>query len=94
MTIKNTIDLHAPLRQYSRRQRRLRQKPWVTKAILKSVKHKQNFILLTLLMEMTCQSNTVKNTVIYLPELKNARSPCITKLPSTMSSMTRVGPGE
>ena len=40
-TIKTTIDLHAPLRQYSRKQRRLRQKPLITKAILKSVKHKQ-----------------------------------------------------
>ena len=33
--------MHAPLRQYSRKQHRLRQKPWITKAILKSVKHKQ-----------------------------------------------------
>ena len=39
--IKNTINLHAPLRQYSRKPRRLRQKPWITKAILKSLKHKQ-----------------------------------------------------
>ena len=41
-TIKNTIiDLHARLKQYSRKQRRLKQKPWITKAILKSLKHKQ-----------------------------------------------------
>ena len=40
-TIKNTITLHALLRQYSRKQRRLRQKPLMTKAILKSVKNKQ-----------------------------------------------------
>ena len=33
--------MHAPLKQYSRKQRRLRQKPWITKAILKSLKHKQ-----------------------------------------------------
>ena len=33
--------MHAPLRQYSRKQRRLRQKPWITKLILKSVKHEQ-----------------------------------------------------
>ena len=40
-TIKNTIDLHAPLKQYSRKQRRLRQKSWMTKTIHKSIKHKQ-----------------------------------------------------
>ena len=40
-TIKNMTDLHASLKQYSRKQRRLRQKPWITKAILKSLKHKQ-----------------------------------------------------
>ena len=33
--------MHAPLKQYSRKQRRLRQKPWITKAILKSLKQKQ-----------------------------------------------------
>ena len=35
--------MHALLRQYSHKQRRVRQKPWITKAILKSVKHKQKF---------------------------------------------------
>ena len=53
-----------------------------------------NFILLTLLMEMTIQSNTIKNTVICLPELQSARSPCITKMLSTMSNLTHVKPGE
>ena len=52
--------MHAPLRQYSGKQRRLRQKPWITKAILKSIKYKQKFYFLTLLMGMTCQSNTIK----------------------------------
>ena len=44
-TIKNAIDLHAPLKQYSRKQLRLRQKPWITKAILKSLKHTVFFSL-------------------------------------------------
>ena len=35
--------MHAPLGKYVRKQRRLRQKPWITKAIPKSVKHKQSF---------------------------------------------------
>ena len=83
-TIKNAIDLHAPSRQYSSKQRRLKQKPWITKTILKSVKQKNSFLLI-LLTEMTNHSNTIKNTVIYLPELKSARNPYITKMLSTMS---------
>ena len=43
---------------------------------------------------MTCQSNTIKNTIFYLSELKSARSPYITKMLSTMSNMNHVGPGE
>ena len=38
--IENTIDLHV-LRQYSRKQRRLRQTSWITKAVFKSVKYKE-----------------------------------------------------
>ena len=40
-TVNSTIDLHASLRQHSRKQRPWRQKPWITNAILKSVKLKQ-----------------------------------------------------
>ena len=40
------------------------------------------------------QNNAIKNTVTYLPELKNAQIPHITKMPSMLSSMTYVGPGE
>ena len=44
--IKNTIYLHAALKQYSRKQRRLRQKPWITKSILRSENTKTLFFSL------------------------------------------------
>ena len=38
---KNVVNLHAPIKKRSRKQRRLHQKPWITKAMLISIKHKQ-----------------------------------------------------
>ena len=38
---KNIVNLHAPVKKRSRKQRRLHQKPWITKAIFISIKHKQ-----------------------------------------------------
>ena len=43
--IKTKIDQHAPLKKYSRKQRRLKEKPWITKAILKSIKNKQKLYI-------------------------------------------------
>ena len=39
--ITATIDKHAPLRNLTRKQKRLRNKPWLTKGLLISIKHKQ-----------------------------------------------------
>ena len=39
--IRLIIDFYAPLRQISRRQKRLRAKPWLTKGLLASIKYKQ-----------------------------------------------------
>ena len=39
--ITTTIENHAPLKQLTRKQTRLRNKPWITKGLLKSVKRKQ-----------------------------------------------------
>ena len=36
----NTLEKHAPLKKTSRKQKKLQQKPWITKAILISVKKK------------------------------------------------------
>ena len=39
--ITKTIDTHAPLKKLSRKQRRLKSKPWITKGLLISIKRKQ-----------------------------------------------------
>ena len=44
--ISKTISQHAPLKRYSRKQRKLLKKPWITKGILTSIK-KKNFVFKT-----------------------------------------------
>ena len=39
--ITKTIDMHVPLKKLSRKQRRLKSKPWITKGLLISIKRKQ-----------------------------------------------------
>ena len=39
--IKSIIDFHAPLKKLSRKQLKLKLKPWITKGLLVSIKHKQ-----------------------------------------------------
>lgn len=39
--VKRTIDFHAPVKKLSRKQRKLKLKPWITRGIFKSIKHKQ-----------------------------------------------------
>jgi len=39
-TFKNLLDKHAPLFRHSRREQKLAQKPWITKAIMVSFRHK------------------------------------------------------
>ena len=39
--VRSAIDFYAPLRQASRRQKRIQSKPWLTKGLLVSIKHKQ-----------------------------------------------------
>ena len=44
MTISNVTERHASLQVASRRQKRVQQKPWLTKGLLVSIKNKQNCI--------------------------------------------------
>ena len=37
---RNTLNKHAPLRKQTRKEKKLRSKPWITKALLISIKHK------------------------------------------------------
>ena len=39
--VRSAIDFYAPLRQASRRQKRIQSKPWLTKGLLVSIKRKQ-----------------------------------------------------
>ena len=41
LLITSTIDTHAPFKKLSRKQRRLRSKPWIAKGLLISIKKKQ-----------------------------------------------------
>ena len=41
-TVSSLIDKHAPIKKFSRRQRKLKFKPWISKGILVSIKNKHN----------------------------------------------------
>ena len=43
-SVKLVIDRHAPLKNLSRRQRRLESKPWITKGLLISIKNKRRML--------------------------------------------------
>ena len=43
--VKTAIDNYAPLKKLSRRQRKLKLKPWITRGLLISIKHKQKLYL-------------------------------------------------
>ena len=66
-TVFNSVlDRHAPMRPMSRKEKRLTDKPWITKGILTSIKTtKKNFIRNTLKPKMTTQiisnENFIKN---------------------------------
>ena len=46
-TISSVIEKHAPSKQCLENKKRIQQKPWLTKALLVSVKNKKNSINLT-----------------------------------------------
>ena len=43
--ISQSIDKHAPLKKFSRRQQKLQKKPWITKGILVSIKRKRSMFI-------------------------------------------------
>jgi len=40
--VEGTVEQHAPLKKLTCKQRKLQAKPWITKGILVSIRHKQN----------------------------------------------------
>ena len=62
--VKTAIDNYAALIKLSRRQRKLKLKPWITRALLISIKHKQNLYYLTSLTETQKKETFTKNMLI------------------------------
>jgi len=58
-TLKKLLDKHAPLIRQSRLERKLAQKPWITKAIMVSYRHKNR------LFSKICNNRTPSATVAY-----------------------------
>jgi len=58
-TLKNLLDKHAPLIRQSRRERKLAQKLWITKAIMVSIRHKNR------LFSQICKNCTPSATNAY-----------------------------
>ena len=61
--VKSKIDKHAPLKKLTRKQRKLKCKPWITRGILTSIKRKQKFIYLTLSKVILIGKMFTKNTL-------------------------------
>ena len=69
--IKSTIDKHAPLRKLSRKMRKLKQKQWITKGILTSIKNKQKLYLTHYLNGTITQKRYYKKYANKLTKLKS-----------------------
>ena len=65
--ISKTISQHVPLKRYSRRQRKLLKKPWITKGILTSIKKKSSMLKPIFCMAMQdkiCFSNDTPTSLL------------------------------
>ena len=72
-TIKDIIDIHAPLKSYSRRQKRLKRKPWITKGILVSIRKKNSMFKPYFINGNAAQKHLFKTYTNKLTKIK-ARS--------------------
>ena len=67
---KTAIDNYAPLKKLSRRQRKLKLKPWITRGLLISIKHKQKLYLSQFINGNTEKRNFYKKYVNKLNKIK------------------------
>ena len=65
------INLHAPLQSATRKQKRLFQKPWITKGLITSIKHKQRLYRTHFLIGNTSERHFYKKYANKLTRLKN-----------------------
>lgn len=70
--IAKTIDLHAPNRKLSRKERKLKSKPWITNTLLASIKNKQKLYITHFLKGNTEQKSYYKKYANKLNKVKAA----------------------
>ena len=70
--IENTIEIHAPLKKLSRKQQKLQSKPWITKGILISVRHKRKLYKSHFLAGTEIQKRFYKKYLNTLTKVKTA----------------------
>ena len=68
--VKTAIDNYAPLQKLSRRQRKLKLKPWITRGLLISIKHKQKLYLSHFINGNTEKRNFYKKYANKLNKIK------------------------
>ena len=68
--VKTAIDNYAPLKKLSRRQRKLKLKPWITRGLLISIKHKQKLYLSHFINGNTEKRNFYKKYANKLNKIK------------------------
>ena len=71
-TIKTVINTHAPLKQCSRRQKRLQRKSWISKGLYVSIRKKQKLYKTHYLRESNNQKAFYKRFANLLTKLKTA----------------------
>ena len=69
-TVKDIIDIHAPLKSYSPRQKRLKRKPWITKGILVSIRKKNSMFKSYFINGNVAQKHLFKTYTNKLTEIK------------------------
>ena len=90
---KNVVNLHAPVKKRSRKRRRLHQKPWITKAILISIKHKQKLYVSHFINGNNISKQFYKRYADTLTRIKERAKTCITIIlcPSIPTTLVPAG---
>ena len=78
--VKTAIDNYAPLIKLSRRQRKLKLKPWITRGLLISIKHKKKLYLSHFINRNTEKRNFYKKYANKLTKIKLFLNKCIIKM--------------
>ena len=88
------LDKHAPLRKRSRKELKLKTKPWITKGLLKSIHRKNCMYKKCENSKSTAKWDEYKMHRNKLTHLKNSAKNCITKIYSEKINKTRQSYGK